>query len=1235
MGVRTLLERIQRGFRSEKSLRNRRKRSETATGSASETLESRQLLTIDFTFVYPAPVGGGSQIGFEDPVLGQIRRNVLQAAAADYGALFANDANIVLEITSSDDPNSGGLASAGSQYVINGAASTFGGIEVVRNKVVNGVDLNGSLPDGRVDVNWGHNWEISSDPTDVDATEFDFYFVIFHELTHAMGFASAISQDGSSFFGTQPGTAGVWNEYDRFLVNAAGNPVVDSTGVLDLPLWNVDSVGGDSQQSLGLFFDGPVTRTVNAGQPAGLYTPITWQGGSSVSHLDSNNPAYSGMIMRHVVSPGPRIHSFSAIEKAILVDLGYTPAGTISITESGNNTQVSDLGTSDRITVTIGRQPASDVVLNLSSGDTGEVTLSTNTLTFTPSNWNIPQTVLLNGVGDGLLDGNQTTNITISVDDAASDPTFAPTPDVILPVTSVDDDGLVPAKPVLIGPPQLAPSNTPLIEWTSGANSFSFTLTVTNLVTGQVVDTAIGLRNNSHVFANPLPDGIYQAEVRAFNALGQGGPVSDPLIFGVGDPIIPTAPSVLAPGSNQQITTSRPVIEWTSVPGAFTYEIYINTSGRVIQVTDPGVTTANGTLSYTLLENLDEGTNTVWVRGINAFDQPGAWSEGIRFTVDAFPAPAQPIMTKPSVATTSNAFPQFAWTTGGAVRWQLWVSGLRAGTGVNGVPAIYDRMIHLTDYAGTSYTHFNALPEGPYRAWVRGINAAGEFSAWSEVNQFTIALDAPETPALLPIGTTTDRTPTFRWEGSGQTFDLWVNNISTGENQVIRQQTLTGNSYTPTVPLSQGRHRAWIQASNAVGEKSAWSTAIVFDVDVPAPSRPVVTGPAADATLGVVTEPLPTFTWDSATNAVSYELWVNHNESRTAKIVYQSGLTETSFTPDTPLPQGNYRAWVRATNDAGEVGDWSLVYTFNLDVPTPVAPVITSPKANAVGSVDDATPTFAWTTLDPADTYDLQVEVVSSGALVVDVTGITGQSYTVTKTLSEQAYRARVRGVNATDTADGEPGAWSDWFSFVIDEPNATTPIAYLPTGTVTSNTVTFQWQHTAGNTKYELLVRDLLRQETVTIQVNNIELDLLGNRAISTQTLANGTYRFWVRAFNSQGTASSWSNSQAFNIVAQAEPTSEGNDLSPDIGVALVSLQRSDLISSDVADQTAPEVPINEAADGSPDSVIVVHTERRAVMATSKEASSQDTQLIEAIEQVMATMADPTLAAGLLDDVT
>ena len=109
----------------------------------------------------------------------------------------------------------------------------------------------------------------------------------------------------------------------------------------------------------------------------------------------------------------------------------------------GGGTQVGEGGTTDTFTVVLTAQPASNVALAITSGDIGEATVNPTMLTFTPANWNLPQTVTVTGVDDLLADGRQTTTITVSVDDAASDDAFDGVADQTVSAITLDDEPVV------------------------------------------------------------------------------------------------------------------------------------------------------------------------------------------------------------------------------------------------------------------------------------------------------------------------------------------------------------------------------------------------------------------------------------------------------------------------------------------------------------------------------------------------------------------------------------------------------------------------------------------------------------------------------------------------------------------------------------------------------------------------------------------------------------------------
>jgi len=107
-----------------------------------------------------------------------------------------------------------------------------------------------------------------------------------------------------------------------------------------------------------------------------------------------------------------------------------TPTSGLTTSESGSNATFE---------VFLNQQPTTDVVIGLTSGNLAEGTVSPSSLTFTPGDWNVPQTVTLTGVDDFRLDGDQHYTI-ITAPAVSADPNYngIDAPDVS--VVNLDND---------------------------------------------------------------------------------------------------------------------------------------------------------------------------------------------------------------------------------------------------------------------------------------------------------------------------------------------------------------------------------------------------------------------------------------------------------------------------------------------------------------------------------------------------------------------------------------------------------------------------------------------------------------------------------------------------------------------------------------------------------------------------------------------------------------------------
>jgi alpha-tubulin suppressor-like RCC1 family protein len=134
------------------------------------------------------------------------------------------------------------------------------------------------------------------------------------------------------------------------------------------------------------------------------------------------------------------------------VDLGHPDLPTVdTMTEAApqgpghlvfvneTNLQTTEHGGQAGFAVKLDSQPTASVKLGLASSNPAEGVISLTALTFTPSNWNAPQVVMITGIDDSSQDGNVPYTI-VTAPTISDDPRFdgIESPDVM--VTNLDDE---------------------------------------------------------------------------------------------------------------------------------------------------------------------------------------------------------------------------------------------------------------------------------------------------------------------------------------------------------------------------------------------------------------------------------------------------------------------------------------------------------------------------------------------------------------------------------------------------------------------------------------------------------------------------------------------------------------------------------------------------------------------------------------------------------------------------
>ncbi|MEL7034765.1 MAG: DUF4347 domain-containing protein [Cyanobacteria bacterium J06592_8] len=143
-----------------------------------------------------------------------------------------------------------------------------------------------------------------------------------------------------------------------------------------------------------------------------IFTPTNWNLPQTVTvtGVDDN------------INDGDVNYTITSIASSLDADYNGFVLPDVSLTNQDNDTlgvvftpPVERITTEDGTSISLGyvlsSQPLADVVINLENTDPSEGTLSTPALTFTPENWNLPQTVTVTGVDDNIVDGDVNYNI--------------------------------------------------------------------------------------------------------------------------------------------------------------------------------------------------------------------------------------------------------------------------------------------------------------------------------------------------------------------------------------------------------------------------------------------------------------------------------------------------------------------------------------------------------------------------------------------------------------------------------------------------------------------------------------------------------------------------------------------------------------------------------------------------------------------------------------------------------
>ena len=699
---------------------------------------------------------------------------------------------------------------------------------------------------------------------------------------------------------------------------------------------------------------------------------------------------------------------------------------------------------------------------------------------------------------------------------------------------------------------------TPTFSWLAAATAAKYKFEYDDDVNFGSPYASAELTTLAHKPPTMLP-GTYYWRVTARDAAGNWS-----LLPGISRRVtILPAPTLTLPVKASIIKNTTPEFRWSVVAGSgVTYRLEIST----VSTFTPGLATQTlaglGTPPYTLAAPLTpltpDGVYYWRVRAENSAPLLGPWSLTSSFTLDTV-APLAPVLKAPLNNAAASVTPTFSWA--------------------SSLTAVKYKFEYATDFAFTNVVYAPAelatltykpptMASGTYYWRVSARDAAGN---WGVSAPYKITI-LPAPGLLLPANAslTNDSTPDFSWNpvaGTDITYEIQISTNTTFTLLVPQTATVIGTTYTAEPALSGGLTSViyyWhVRAVSGGSVFGPWSAYRYFTVDATPPLAPVLSAPAAGASVTGT----PIFSWAAASTATKYQFEYATAADFITNLVTFPEQTTLNITLPSPIAPGTYYWRVRAKDAAGNWSLYSTARTLTI-LPKPPAPVVTGPVNLYV--TNNSTPEFSWKAVGGSVTYDIQISTNATFTLLVPqtATGLIGITYTPLDALpggdaiafNGKVYYWRVRAVVSPPTdpvANGE-GAWSAYRSFTVDTvaplapPVLVSPAAAVPPA-VTSviGTPTFSWKAVLNATsafRYQF-------QYDIASDFANAEADLLNLHVTDPlhatyytsaeltaltfthkpTTMSLGTYYWHVRVRDAAGNWTAWSAPRQVSVTPLA----------------------------------------------------------------------------------------------------
>lgn len=686
--------------------------------------------------------------------------------------------------------------------------------------------------------------------------------------------------------------------------------------------------------------------------------------------------------------------------------------------------------------------------------------------------------------------------------------------------------------------------NTPTLSGTAEAGStvsiYDGTVllgTATADTGGNWTFTTEALSNRVHTFTVTVTDaaGNVSAPSAAFDINVQADLPPATSSLQITDNSGPTAVT-LANGA--VINDTTPVLSGAANPGEIIRIFDAANGAEITSVTAD----ADGQWSYT--PTLTDGTYSWYVTAENPGNDPGEPSDTISITVDT----VAPAVVDDLVISNDSGDTPVAITAGSTTNDSTPVlTGSTAPEEAGGRITIYDGNAVIgtaivQDDGSWSFTT-PILSQGLHALSVSVTDAAGNEGLRTAAVSFTVDTIAPNASTLVitnddtaqPVpngGVSSDSTPTLSGTAeAGSTIT-----IANNDTELTTLTVPPGGawSYTPAAALSEGAHTISVTVTDAAGNVSGITSAVV-NVDTVAPAAVTITAsndnssvPVAIAAGGLTNDNTPRL---SGTAEAGTLVTISENGSPIGSVIAAANGTW-GFTTNT-LADGQHTFSVVARDAAGNTST-PATFTLNVDATPPAIATnvvvqndITGVSIPAGGATNDATPT-----LRGSAEANTTVSVYDGNTLLGTATVDGNGSWIfASPTLANGAHGLSV----AVTDAAGNVGARTAPVTVIVDTvaPVASTLVvtndgngAVIPNGGVTNDSTPTLSGSAEANSTITLRNGDALLGTAIA--------DATGNWSFTPTTALEGTVTLNVTVTDAAGNVSGTTSS---SVVIDVTP--------------------------------------------------------------------------------------------------